>query len=234
MDGRRQTAQPEPLARTRHYAVSEPLTPRSRPSPGPPSPPASIPANHNIFDFLNRDLRTYAPELSSAKVRRHPLSANLEVAHPALRRLRRNAPQKRAILEDPRPQRHPQHHPARPRHLPARILQRTPAIRHVHTRPARHAGHILLVHHPPSLRCLRRRSPSALASCSRFLQWFTPRTRQHNRRVHNCHSTRCDRYPRPRHSGPDLYPAPRRIHALDSSALLGQSSPQSAASSASC
>lgn len=30
------------------------------------------PAKHNIFDFLNRDLRTYAPELSSAKV--HPPS----------------------------------------------------------------------------------------------------------------------------------------------------------------
>ncbi len=29
------------------------------------------PAKHNIFDFLNRDLRTYAPELSSAKVRRN-------------------------------------------------------------------------------------------------------------------------------------------------------------------
>ena len=27
------------------------------------------PARHNIFDFLNRDLRSYAPELSSAKVR---------------------------------------------------------------------------------------------------------------------------------------------------------------------
>jgi len=29
------------------------------------------PAKHNIFDFLNRDLRTYAPELSSAKVTRN-------------------------------------------------------------------------------------------------------------------------------------------------------------------
>src|SRR5580704_12654019 len=29
------------------------------------------PARHNIFDFLNRDLRTYAPELSSAKVTRN-------------------------------------------------------------------------------------------------------------------------------------------------------------------
>src|SRR5258708_4882777 len=27
------------------------------------------PAKHNIFDFLNRDLRSYVPELSSAKVR---------------------------------------------------------------------------------------------------------------------------------------------------------------------
>src|SRR5689334_24814966 len=27
------------------------------------------PPRHNIFDFLNRDLRTYAPELASAKVR---------------------------------------------------------------------------------------------------------------------------------------------------------------------
>lgn len=27
------------------------------------------PGGHNIFDFLNRDLRTYAPELSSARVR---------------------------------------------------------------------------------------------------------------------------------------------------------------------
>ncbi len=29
------------------------------------------PGRHNIFDFLNRDLRTYAPELSSARVRPH-------------------------------------------------------------------------------------------------------------------------------------------------------------------
>ncbi|MGH9663543.1 MAG: alkaline phosphatase family protein, partial [Bryobacteraceae bacterium] len=27
------------------------------------------PARHNIFDFLNRDLRSYVPELSSSKVR---------------------------------------------------------------------------------------------------------------------------------------------------------------------
>ena len=27
------------------------------------------PAKHNIFDFLNRDLKTYVPELSSSRVR---------------------------------------------------------------------------------------------------------------------------------------------------------------------
>lgn len=35
------------------------------------------PGRHNIFDFLNRDLRTYAPELSSAKVR--PPARNLKI-----------------------------------------------------------------------------------------------------------------------------------------------------------
>jgi len=35
------------------------------------------PARHNIFDFLNRNLRTYAPELSSARV--HPPSRHLRI-----------------------------------------------------------------------------------------------------------------------------------------------------------
>ena len=37
------------------------------------------PARHNIFDFLNRDLRNYAPELSSARVR--PPSGFLKIFH---------------------------------------------------------------------------------------------------------------------------------------------------------
>ena len=37
------------------------------------------PAKHNIFDFLNRDLRTYAPALSSAKVHRASGSAKASV-----------------------------------------------------------------------------------------------------------------------------------------------------------
>ena len=37
---------------------SEPPTRRSRPSRGRPSPPATNPARHNIFDFLDRDRKT--------------------------------------------------------------------------------------------------------------------------------------------------------------------------------
>lgn len=42
------------------------------------------PAKHNIFDFLNRDLRTYAPELSSAKVTAGP--------HPTVELRRKSEP----------------------------------------------------------------------------------------------------------------------------------------------
>ena len=42
------------------------------------------PAKHNIFDFLSRDLRTYAPELSSAKVRGGP--------HPTVEMRRKSEP----------------------------------------------------------------------------------------------------------------------------------------------
>ena len=69
MDGRRQAAEPQPLRNKAAIAVCARPSRRCRRWPGPPSPPASIPARHNIFDFLNRDLRTYAPELSSARVR---------------------------------------------------------------------------------------------------------------------------------------------------------------------
>jgi predicted AlkP superfamily phosphohydrolase/phosphomutase len=55
------------------------------------------PAKHNIFDFLNRDLRTYAPELSSAKVR--PPSRylrigrlNIPVSRPSVELRRKSEP----------------------------------------------------------------------------------------------------------------------------------------------
>ena len=44
--------------------------PRSRPSRGRRSAPAHNPARHNIFDFLDRDRRTYLPVLSSAHIGR--------------------------------------------------------------------------------------------------------------------------------------------------------------------
>ncbi len=60
------------------------------------------PAKHNIFDFLNRDLRTYAPELSSAKV------------WPGKAPDSRNAAQERAVLEDTRASCGKKHHSASP------------------------------------------------------------------------------------------------------------------------
>ena len=48
------------------------------------------PAKHNIFDFLNRDLRTYAPELSSAKVTRNSVEMRRK-SEPFWKILGRNA-----------------------------------------------------------------------------------------------------------------------------------------------
>jgi hypothetical protein len=61
------------------------------------------PAKHNIFDFLNRDLRNYAPELSSAKVR--PAGRFLRIGKwrfPLSRAHGGNAAQERTVLEDTR------------------------------------------------------------------------------------------------------------------------------------
>jgi predicted AlkP superfamily phosphohydrolase/phosphomutase len=48
------------------------------------------PAKHNIFDFLNRDLRTYAPELSSARVTRNSVEMRRK-SEPFWKILGRNA-----------------------------------------------------------------------------------------------------------------------------------------------
>ena len=48
------------------------------------------PAKHNIFDFLSRDLRTYAPELSSAKVTRNSVEMRRK-SEPFWKILGRNA-----------------------------------------------------------------------------------------------------------------------------------------------
>jgi Type I phosphodiesterase / nucleotide pyrophosphatase len=97
------------------------------------------PAKHNIFDFLNRDLRTYAPELSSAKVR--PPQRVLRIG-------KFEIPQERAVLENPRPLRRREHHPPRPRNVPSRRFWRPPSLRHVHPRPPRLARDVLPLHQP--------------------------------------------------------------------------------------
>ena len=102
---------------------------------------------HNIFDFLNRDLKTYVPELSSLRVRAPASRAEArKVAHTAGAPDGRDAAQERAVLEDSGPALDRLHHPARADHFPAGTFQRPPAFRHVHARPARDARQLLALY----------------------------------------------------------------------------------------
>ena len=71
---------------------------RSRPWRGRRSAPARNPAQHNIFDFLDRDRRTYLPLLSSAHIgqrRRDSSSSGASASRcerPELRLLRKSKP----------------------------------------------------------------------------------------------------------------------------------------------
>ena len=78
------------------------------------------PAKHNIFDFLDRDLRTYLPRLSSARVGKpaRVLQAR-PIPHPAQPDAPRTAPQEPHILEHSRRARRRLHHSPRPHHVPA-------------------------------------------------------------------------------------------------------------------
>ena len=105
------------------------------------------PARHNIFDFLNRSLKSYVPELSSSRVR--PARRVLEAGPPA-HSIKpagdRNAPQEPDVLEDSRGAQYSQHHPARAHHVSAREVRGADAFGDVHAGPARHAGQFLAVH----------------------------------------------------------------------------------------
>ena len=101
-----------------------------------------------MFDFLNRNLRSYMPELSSARVRQ---------PERVLKIGRYRIPLSRPIVEMRRKSRtfwhilgehqHRLHHPPRAHHIPAGEVPRPPALGHVHARPARHAGHLRALHH---------------------------------------------------------------------------------------
>ena len=106
------------------------------------------PARHNMFDFLNRNLRSYMPELSSSRVREPERVLSIgKYRIPAEPPAGRNAPQEPHLLADPGPAPDRLHHPARAHHLPSRKIQRPHALRHVYARPARHAGHFRALHH---------------------------------------------------------------------------------------
>ena len=111
------------------------------------------PAKHNIFDFLNRDLKSYVPELSSSRVR--PATRVLKLGRwsiPLSRPLCRVASQEHSVLEDPWRPRDREHNPARANHLSSRGIQWTSPVRHVHARPSRHAGQFLIFQHTPGAR----------------------------------------------------------------------------------
>ena len=60
------------------------------------------PARHNIFDFLNRDLESYLPELSSSRVSGpREILEDRAVPHSARPSVDRTAPEEPAVLENP-------------------------------------------------------------------------------------------------------------------------------------
>ena len=89
------------------------------------------PARHNIFDFLSRDVRTYAPEIFLFQGESG---------------LCRNAAQERTFLEDPGTPRGKQHYSARTDYISTGRLRRMHAFRYGHSRFTRYSGNLLLVH----------------------------------------------------------------------------------------
>ena len=79
------------------------------------------PARHNIFDFLDRDRRTYLPMLSSTRIGKVERFLKLGTYRIPLRSARAAAAaQVEAVLDDPRRAPHLEHGPARADHVPAR------------------------------------------------------------------------------------------------------------------
>ena len=123
------------------------------------------PAKHNIFDFLNRSLISYVPELSSSKVR--PATRALSVGRcgfPWRGPRWRCAARAESFWKILGEQLHRQHHPARAHHVSARGIRRPDALRHVYARPARDAGQLLAIHHPAERADARGRQPLSLAA----------------------------------------------------------------------
>ena len=126
------------------------------------------PARHNIFDFLDRDRRTYLPLLSSTRIGKVERFFRL-----GKYRIPRHRPELRlpaaleAVLDDARRAPDLEHHPARADHVSARSLLRRRAERDVRARPARHAGHVPAVHDAAGRASASRKAASASRSTVR-------------------------------------------------------------------
>ncbi len=120
------------------------------------------PARHNIFDFLDRDRRTYLAVLSSThigKVDRFFKLGRYRIPLPSARAAA--AAQVEAVLDDSRRAPHLEHGAARADHLSARQVLRRRAERDVRARSARHAGHLPALHHASGERAASRKAASA-------------------------------------------------------------------------
>ncbi len=121
------------------------------------------PAKHNIFDFLNRNMKSYVPELAAATVQsstrvlklgrlRIPLSA------PRIELKRKSQPFWKLLGQ----QQIGSTIIRVPITFPPDKFRRPSALRDVHARPARHAGQLFAVHHARG-----RRPPSKAAAAIR-------------------------------------------------------------------
>ena len=108
----------------------------------------SHPARHNIYDFLDRDRRTYLPVLSSTRIGKVDKHVKIgkyrfSIGKPELRLMRKSKPFWKILGE---------HNIWStilrvPITFPPEKFPRRPAFGHVRARPARHAGNVHFFHH---------------------------------------------------------------------------------------
>ena len=111
------------------------------------------PGKHNVFDFLTPDLKTYAPSSRSVEIRPPRRMIKIgEYQFPLSKPEVRLLAQEQAVLERfVRPRNHLRS-ASGTHHVSAREDPRSPAFRHVRPRPARHSGHVFLLHHQAQAR----------------------------------------------------------------------------------
>ena len=102
---------------------------------------------HNIFDFVERDKKTYLPKQASTEIGK--LERTLKIGRyriPLERPAAAAAAQVEAVLDHPRRERHLEHGAARADHVPARQVLRRAALGDDGARPPGHARHVPALH----------------------------------------------------------------------------------------